>query len=708
MTSPVVEPAPPDPAALLDALLTRAPLAIYTYDSSGRVQFLSGALLSTLGLEASALLGTDVFERYADDPGRRSLLSAPLDGRTVQYQFVLGDAVLSAWIAPLDGVDGSRVALGVCNDVTEQVLAERGRELYRSFVDAAPQFIALAGLDGAVRYVNPAGRRLVGMPDDVDVSRTTIGDYLTPEGLTLSTEREQPAIVAEGSYAGESTLRHWPTGSRIPVHVDSFLMRSPGTGEPTAMGTVQTDLREVVAAREALEDALARQRGLIVHLHEAQESERRRVAADVHDDTLQVMAGANLRLQSLRSRLEAAGQTDLAGVAEQLDREMRDASHRLRKILFDLEPPRQTSTRDMSDRLRDYARAVFEGTSTEVRVDVPADLDVPPMVGQLLYRIAQQALTNAARHAAASHVAVVMQAEGSSFTLGVTDDGRGLPRAPFVPQTGRGGLRSMVDRAESAGGTCVVTAGPGGVGTAVAARVPSRIGDVDAAENRASTRAFLEQTMESINEGFAALDNDWRYVYVNRIGEQAMGRGPGELIGRVVWDEFALDEATKAAYKQARAEMRPVTVEAWFEPWRTWFESRIYPSESGLSVFFRDITAQKQQEIVTLEQAAVIETGGRVLAALQSEPSLDRALARAVEALREGWLLAGVRLVTAERAGRPSVVVTAGDVESAGLATQEMPLTHGQQPLGTITLYGDRRGGHDELLQLFSLRLAAG
>ena len=114
--------------------------------------------------------------------------------------------------------------------------AEADLQLYRAFVDAAPQFIALANSTGRSLHVNPGGRRLAGIPDDVDVTTTTIADYLTAEGLAASVEVEQPAVIRDGRYEGETTLRHWPTGDGIPVRVVVVPRHRPGDRRPDGAG----------------------------------------------------------------------------------------------------------------------------------------------------------------------------------------------------------------------------------------------------------------------------------------------------------------------------------------------------------------------------------------------------------------------------------------------------------------------------------------
>ena len=171
----------------------------------------------------------------------------PLRGETFLDTRRVGDRTFDTWYLPLGGdAEGVTSALGISVDVTDRTRAQEDLQLYRAFVDAAPQFIALARLDGSVLHVNPGGRRMAGIPGDVDVTTTTIADYLTEAGLRASIEVEQPAVVRDGRYEGETTLRHWPTGEGSRSGSRSFLVNDPVTGAPLAVATVQADMSEVV------------------------------------------------------------------------------------------------------------------------------------------------------------------------------------------------------------------------------------------------------------------------------------------------------------------------------------------------------------------------------------------------------------------------------------------------------------------------------
>ena len=110
------------------------------------------------------------------------------------------------------------------------------------------------------------------MDPDLDVTSTSIADYLTPEGLQLSVEIEQPAVVEH--LRGRVHPARLAGGAPIPVVIASFLMRDVETGEPFALATVQRDVTERLAAETALRDLADQRQALLNRLVDAQDAER--------------------------------------------------------------------------------------------------------------------------------------------------------------------------------------------------------------------------------------------------------------------------------------------------------------------------------------------------------------------------------------------------------------------------------------------------
>jgi PAS domain S-box-containing protein len=108
----------------------------------------------------------------------------------------------------------------------------------------------------------------------------------------------------------------------------------------------------------------------------------------------------------------------------------------------------------------------------------------------------------------------------------------------------------------------------------------------------------LATTLESMNEGFFTLDEEWRFTYVNTEGQRLIQRGRDDLLGRTIWESFpeTLGIAFEQSYRRARDEGVTVDFQEYFPPLDTWFGVRAHPTESGLAVYFRDVTASHKAE----------------------------------------------------------------------------------------------------------------
>lgn len=119
---------------------------------------------------------------------------------------------------------------------------------------------------------------------------------------------------------------------------------------------------------------------------------------------------------------------------------------------------------------------------------------------------------------------------------------------------------------------------------------------------RAEVRLAQEQAaaiLESITDGFIALDSDWRFTDVNAEAERISGIRRQDHIGKTLWELFpaTLGTALESQWRRAMAERVAVDLENYYEPWDSWFHVKAYPSrDGGLSVFFHDITARKRSE----------------------------------------------------------------------------------------------------------------
>jgi PAS domain S-box-containing protein len=108
--------------------------------------------------------------------------------------------------------------------------------------------------------------------------------------------------------------------------------------------------------------------------------------------------------------------------------------------------------------------------------------------------------------------------------------------------------------------------------------------------------------LESITDGFFALDHSGRFTYVNPKAEELLQRPRAALIGTPVWEQFpeGIDSAFHKEYLRVMSERVPSVTEAYYPPLNRWFKSRAYPSQDGMSVLFEDITEQHAREITVM------------------------------------------------------------------------------------------------------------
>ena len=104
--------------------------------------------------------------------------------------------------------------------------------------------------------------------------------------------------------------------------------------------------------------------------------------------------------------------------------------------------------------------------------------------------------------------------------------------------------------------------------------------------------------LSRVEDGVVAFDTKWRYTYANEAAEELLGRSSAELIGEVIWEMFPRTAGTSAeeTLRRAMATQEPSTFETYSDSLKRWVEVRVFPSPTGASVYFRDVSARKARE----------------------------------------------------------------------------------------------------------------
>ena len=368
-----------------------------------------------------------------------------------------------------DALDQKEVALRETDKAlarlrrANETLRESEERLRTVFEAAVDGIVELDHKDVVIR-ANGAFCRMIDLPQALVEGQ--------PWGA-LSASIDSDESFAALPATGQGTLRREGNA----VYLESRMSEIPGD-PPRRLLLV----RDVTAARVAdqtirslfkfLQDRDEDRTRIMRRTNAAIESERNRIARDLHDGPVQGVSAASLSLEAVLLMLKAGDVGEGLDVLAKVRRELSEEADNLRRLMSGLRPP-LLEERGLIPALREtidkYGRdhdvvSRFVGRTS---VEIPQDLET------LAYRIVQEALSNSSKHARARTVDVSVEAVGGQLRVEIVDDGQGFDaaKAREYLQMGRVGLASMRERVELANGTFMVHSTPG-KGTTVLATLP--------------------------------------------------------------------------------------------------------------------------------------------------------------------------------------------------------------------------------------------
>jgi signal transduction histidine kinase len=339
----------------------------------------------------------------------------------------------------------TRLLAGADPDEVLALVAGHARELCL----ASTCFVALpAGPDRLLVEVAEGDDAEVITGRVLQVATTPCGDVLR-SGLPQLLVGDAAASVVSADTAGSALL--------VPLGAESaargVLVVTTGLGEPPVAASVVDEL-SVFAAQATLALEVAEHRRDAERLVVLED--RDRIARDLHDLVIQRLFATGMQLEStarLIDKPDAAARMRRA--VDDLDTTIRE----IRSTIYALTTEPSSEPDSLRSRFFEVIDAGTEqlGHTPAVRMAGLVDTSVPPPVAEHLLAVLREALSNAARHADARRVEVVLDV-GTSVTLTVRDDGHGLPTTPHR----RSGLAHLEARAQDVGGTFSVQTPPGG------------------------------------------------------------------------------------------------------------------------------------------------------------------------------------------------------------------------------------------------------
>src|SRR5262245_61907446 len=163
---------------------------------------------------------------------------------------------VSLTISPI--LDATEAVVGVSTimrDISESKRIEDERQVFLSFFENSPDFIGITNQNWKPVYLNPAGRKMVGLPLDHPVKDTESFDYFPRDHRAFLPDVIIPSVMEQGRWQGETYLRHWQTEEPIPVSDVAFVVRDFKTGRVLGMGVIARDISDVRRAQDQLRES---------------------------------------------------------------------------------------------------------------------------------------------------------------------------------------------------------------------------------------------------------------------------------------------------------------------------------------------------------------------------------------------------------------------------------------------------------------------
>jgi PAS domain S-box-containing protein len=350
---------------------------------------------------------------------------------------------------------------------------------YQRLIESSPDALVILDADRRIELVNARAEQLFGY-ERGDLLATPV-ELVLPGGMIESylhgsaQESAGSALPAVGQSI--SVVGRRRDGSEFPAELSVNALDDEQGSFVVAVHDVTEQRRHEEVLEESFEFLRDIDRGhhlLLTHLVRAQEDERKRISVGIHDDSLQAITAASLRVQQLRRRLDDP--RDLEVLAK-LEETIQLSISRLRHLIFDLRPP-ASEKGGLAAALRTYLEQLRRDAPIDFQVESTMNAELPADTQVIAYRIAQEALTNVSKHAQATSVRVTISGLDEGCLVLIEDDGKGYDPIVAERKPRHLGLSLMQERAQIAGGWCRIESTPGR-GTTVQFWIPE---DVDAAE----------------------------------------------------------------------------------------------------------------------------------------------------------------------------------------------------------------------------------
>jgi two-component system sensor histidine kinase UhpB len=376
----------------------------------------------------------------------------------------------------LKGESDGRAILRAVRYAIERQRAEASR---REAEDIARQLAAIVAsssdaiistsLDGTIRSWNAGAESLYGYSADEAIDRPIATMVPIPGRAEFEAVLRQ---IAANTHVDqyETTQLHRDGASIIVSLSVSPILDDHGHVQAASM--IARDVTAQRATEDALRESDRHRRAILAHMLQAEETERSRIATELHDDTVQVMTATLMTLDRLAMIVRKGDYGRIDDAVSLARATLEEATERARRLMFELRPA-ILHEHGLTEAIRVLAQQTARETAAEVTITgglVRHDYTTE----ELVYRSAREAMANIRKHASPTRISVTLSELAETLAVEITDNGRGFD----VETTRRRaesafhlGIDSLVERVSAAGGSVLIDSAPS-AGTRVQITVP--------------------------------------------------------------------------------------------------------------------------------------------------------------------------------------------------------------------------------------------
>ncbi|SJZ40031.1 sensor histidine kinase [Sediminibacterium ginsengisoli] len=224
---------------------------------------------------------------------------------------------------------------GILQDITAETEWREQEQKLLTLIENSVDLMSVLDMNGINSYINPAGKNLLGIPPEADITTIPIKEFHTPEQLFFVETEIIPAVMTKKRWSGQFAIKNGESGEIIPLYNNCHRIDDPRTGEPIGIGAVMRDLRPELAIRNELEKNVQERTKELQEAYDALEKRNKELASFAYVSSHDLQEPLR-KIQTFVSRLQETEAAQLSDKARDYFERIRRSANRMQTLINDL------------------------------------------------------------------------------------------------------------------------------------------------------------------------------------------------------------------------------------------------------------------------------------------------------------------------------------------------------------------------------------